>query len=192
MFRTCLAVLAVTALPVAGALADPISPSDDGDMMREIARGVWEGRDYVATAGTDGEALHLQIKVGDTLVVDNPAISNFAPVEGASYALRAEADGTLVLDINETDKGGTSKHQVFRIRGEAGDVRVTGFDLTIGWAGQAPDFVCTLDLVGGRATIQSNGNDIPSPFTGAPPDQTTAQAWNADTYWQIGGCVNPG
>lgn len=195
MNKTCLAVLAMTALPGFGALADPINPADyaDGDMMREITRGTWDGANYVATAGSDGETLHLVIEVDGIPAVGNPAISFYTPVEGASYALKSEADGTLMLDVRQPDSYGGLTHQTFWMRADhGGPVQVTGYDLTIGKEGEVPDFHCKLDLVAGTALIESMGNQIPSPFSGVPADRTTAAVWTDSTPVDISGCINPG
>ncbi|MDM7255473.1 MAG: hypothetical protein P3W90_002095 [Paracoccus sp. (in: a-proteobacteria)] len=129
---------------------------------------------------------------GDRLIVDNPAISDYTPVEGSSYRLTTDSAGNLILAINQTSAYGERTEKVITMRGGTGAVQVTGYELTSIISGDAPDFHCKLDLVAGSALIESAGNAIPSPFTGAAADKTMAQNWGESTASDIGGCINPG
>lgn len=177
---------------VTPACADLLSSDAAADPMRETARGSWDGTEFVATAGHSGETILLRIMAGDRLIVDNPAISDYTPVEGSSYRLTTDSAGNLILAIKQTSAYGEQTEKVITMRGGAGAVQVTGYELTSAISGDAPDFHCKLDLVAGTALIESAGNAIPSPFTGAPAGQTTAQNWTQTTASDIGGCINPG
>lgn len=172
--------------------ADPLRPDEAPEPMREIARGSWDGRDFVATAGHDGETILLRIMAGDKVLVDNPAISDYTPSEDSSYRLSTDNTGNLILAIRQTSPYGEQVEKTITMRGGADRVQLTGYELTSGRAGDIPDFHCTLDLVAGNALIESAGNAIASPFTGAPLDKTTAQIWRDNTASEIGGCINPG
>ncbi len=193
-YLAAFAALAVVALPLSGALADRINPVGASGKPVDVAvRGAWkDGTPFLATVEDNGEAIRLLISEDNNPIVDNQAISSYTPTEGASYWLRTEADGTLVLDIQEPYESDSLFRQTISMRADVADVQVVAYDLTMGVEGEVPDFHCKLDLVAGTALIESAGNVIESSFSGAPADQTAAYIWSDTTAADIGGCINPG
>ncbi|MDO5640926.1 MAG: hypothetical protein Q4G26_00860 [Paracoccus sp. (in: a-proteobacteria)] len=196
MIRACLAAFAVTALPF-GALADPVSSGPpSGDPPSVSVQGRWgNGTAYDATAEVAGDNIRLLISENGNPIVDNYAFSEYWPGEGSAFELTSDTDGSLLLVVHLPYGYGGARHQEYRmyLDEDEGAIQVSSYEVTeTGRDDAVPGFRCRLDLVDGHATIESYGNQIPSPFTGVPADRTTAEAWTERTNGEISGCIAPG
>lgn len=196
MIRAYLAAFAVTALPFA-ALAEPVrSGPPSGDPPSVSVQGKWSnGTAYLATAEVAGDNIRLLISESGIPIVDNHEFSTYWQDDGSTFGLTSNADGTLLLEVHLGYSYGSVRQETFlmQLDEDEGAIQVSVYEVTeTGRGEEQPNLHCKLDLAGGHATIESYGNQIPSPFTGVSADRTTAGVWTERTNSEISGCIVPG